>query len=353
MRPARFVGTRFMTAQTWLEFLASRGARTGDAGTLDFGDPPAELAAARSASVLVPLVHLGLLEFSGADARAFLHAQLSCDVANLAAGRSVFGCYCTPKGRMLANFLLWAEGAAFRMLLARDILPAIRKRLQMFVLRSKVAIADPGEALALCGASGPAAEGALRDALGAAPAQAHDVAASAAATVVRLPGARFVIAFAGESRATAWDALARRLRPAGPAAWQWLEIVHGMPVITAATQDQFVPQMANLELLGGVSFRKGCYPGQEIVARTQHLGKVKRRMYLAHAAGTPPGAGEPVFAAGDAEAQGMVVNAAPAPDGGTDVLAVLQTASAASGELRLQRPDGPRLELRPLPYPVE
>jgi len=342
-----------MTERTWRDFFASRGAQpAGDA--LRFGEAREELAAARSGNIVAALTHLGVLEFGGADGRAFLHGQLSCDVAGLTAGRSVYGCYCTPKGRMLANFLLWSEGDAFRMVLPRDLAPAIRKRLQMFVLRSKVAIAERFDELLLCGVSGPDGEHALRSALGGAPAQAHDVQAGVQATVVRVRGDRFLLAIPRAFAAPLWDALAGRLRPVGPAAWQWLEIVHGLPHVTTATQDQFVPQMANLELIGGVSFRKGCYPGQEIVARTQHLGKVKRRMFLGHVAdaGEAPAAGEPVFST-DGEVQGMVMNAAASPDGGADLLAVVQSASAAAGDLRLAGTHGPRVELRPLPYPVE
>jgi folate-binding protein YgfZ len=344
--------------QTWLEFLESRGAKSRGPDVAHFDDVARELSAAQSGSVIAVLPHLGMLVFSGDDARAFLHAQLSCDVASLPTGRSVPGCYCTPKGRVLANFLLCNEGAKFTMVLARDIAPAIRKRLQMYVLRSRVQIADPGDEHVLVGVSGPAGEAALRGALEAVPPNAHDVAVESRATVVRLSKDRFLVAAVRESAAALWDALARTLTPVGPTAWQWLEVTSGVPLVTGATQDQFVPQMINLELIGGVSFRKGCYPGQEIVARTQHLGKVKRRMFLAHVADVAPAAGDAVYAGptGDAaggEAQGMIVNAAPAPEGGCDVLAVVQTASVGSGDVRLRGPDGPRLEFRPLPYPVE
>ena len=126
-----------------------------------------------------------------------------------------------------------------------------------------------------------------------------------------------------------------------------------MPWITAATQDQFVPQMANLELIGGVSFRKGCYPGQEIVARTQYLGKPKRRLFLAHVdAEASPAPGDTLVADGDEQSAGTVVNAAPAPNGGFDLLAVVQTASADSATVRLGSVRGPALRFRPLPYAV-
>ncbi|MCC6608248.1 MAG: folate-binding protein YgfZ [Burkholderiales bacterium] len=341
--------------RTWTEFLESRGARAGSARLADAAHA---LAAARSGSIVAALAHLRVLEFSGDDARAFLHGQLSCDVANLAAGRSVRGCYCTPKGRVLASFLLWNDGKAFRMALASDLAAPIGKRLQMYVLRARVVISDAEDAEVIFGVNGPDGEAALHSALGAVPRELHDVIAHDRATVVRLAAERFLLVARREPAAALWDALAARLTPTGPAAWQWLEVVSGIPLVTVATQDQFVPQMVNLELLDAVNFRKGCYPGQEIVARSQHLGKVKRRMFLAHVPDAAAAAGDTVFSgqagdAGGAEAHGMIVNAAPAPEGGADVLAVVQTASVAAGDVRLRAPDGPPLAFRPLPYPVE
>jgi hypothetical protein len=174
------------------------------------------------------------------------------------------------------------------------------------------------------------------------------------ATTIRLADNRFEIVVQPPHAADLWDRLAKEARPVGAPVWDWLEIRAGIPVITAATQDQFVPQMVNLDLVGGVSFQKGCYPGQEIVARTHYLGRVKRRMYLARAYGRiAPAPGVELYSQDlDGQPSGMVVNAAPAPDGGFDLLAVIQTASAASQPVRLGAPDGPVLDLEPLPYPV-
>ncbi len=140
----------------------------------------------------------------------------------------------------------------------------------------------------------------------------------------------------------------------GGACWDWLKIRAGIPAITLSTQEQFIPQMVNLEAIGGVSFHKGCYPGQEIVARTQYLGKIKRRMYLANIRSVRPvAAGDELFSADMAEqSSGMVVNAAPAPDGGFDVLAVIQTSSVGAGEIYWKTLDGPALKIMPLPYSV-
>ena len=338
----------------WLAWLASRRANIADGVVRDFGDAVRERAATAAGSIVADLSHYGVLAASGADARAFLHGQLSCDVEGLADDAAVYGAYCTAKGRVLANFLLWAEAGTFFMLLPRSLASGIRRRLQLFVLRSKVTLEDRGETLAVLGTAGPAAPGAIAGLLGTAPAAPLAVARGSDATVIAIDGARFVLVAPVAQAPAIWDRLAGPLTPVGAPCWQWLEIANGLPWITTATQDQFVPQMANLELIGGVNFRKGCYPGQEIVARMQYLGKPKRRLFLAHVdAEASPAPGESLVAEGAGEqSAGTVVNAAPAPDGGFDLLAVVQTASADTATVRLGSPAGPALRFRPLPYAV-
>jgi folate-binding protein YgfZ len=341
-----------MTAD-WTGFLRERGAVLDDGVVRDFGDPAAERRAARAASVVADLSHLGLLEVEGADAQAFLHAQLSCDVAGLGESATA-GAYCSAKGRMLATFLLWRSQAGYRLALSRTLVEAVATRLRKFVLRSKVSIADRTAERVFIGAAGPAAAAALHAALGAVPAGPQAVSYAAGATIVRVAGARFLIAVAPDRAPALWAALSRDLRPVGTPCWEWLDINDGIPLVTARTQDEFVPQMANLELLGGVSFQKGCYPGQEVVARTQYRGKSKRRMFLAHVAAGAPAPGDPLYSEdlGD-QASGMIVNAAPAPDGGHDVLAVVPAPSAAASTVRLGSLTGASLRFRPLPYAVQ
>jgi len=294
------------------------------------------------------------LGFSGPDAGVFLQGQLSCDVNGLDAAHGTLGCYCTPQGRMLANFLLWRDGDELRMALAADIAAAVQKRLQMFVLRSKVKIAALDPELVLLGVAGPSGAIALHEATGLAPREAMALQRADGVSAVRLPGERLLVAAQLHAAIGLWQRLAGMLVPVGTAAWRWLDIVAGMPLVTTPTQDQFVPQMTNLELIGGVDFRKGCYTGQEVIARTQYRGKVKRRMYLAHVAGAEASPGDQVVGADDGEpAGGMVVNAAPSPEGGSDLLAVLQSASVGARDLHLRAPDGPRLEMRALPYGIE
>ena len=325
----------------WLSFLASRGASLGPAGVAHFGDPRAELAAARDATILADLSHNALLAVSGDDAVAFLHAQLTNDVLALPEGAAQWTGWCSPKGRLLATMLLARRADACLLMLPAEIAPAVAKRLGMFVLRSKVRIEDASGRFVRMGFAGKSAgvlEGNHWD-------HAHDPMRSVerdGSVCIALDAERFVILAPPPAAPALWDTLALHATPAGADAWEWTGIRAGIPTVVAKTQEEFVPQMANLELVGGVSFRKGCYPGQEIVARTQYRGILKKRMALAHLAGEArPQPGDAVHGASFGEqAVGSVVAAAPSPDGGFDALVVAQIESLERDELRWGAPDG-------------
>jgi folate-binding protein YgfZ len=336
-------------ANTWLDFLAASGAQLADSRVQHFGQPRAELAAAAEGDVMADLSHLGLLELTGEDTQAFLQGQLTNDVKLLTGSNSEYAGYCTAKGRLLATLLLWQQGDAHFAQLDGSIAPAIMKRLGMFVLRSKVKIADASAAKVRIGLSGKNAEAALSVVFPTIPAQPHQLVVHNDAALLRLPGSmpRFEIVAPADAAPALWNQLAPKFKPVGSAVWEWLEIQAGVPQVTAATQEEFVPQMLNLDLLGGISFNKGCYTGQEIVARTHYLGKVKRRTHLAHTAATVA-PGDKIFGNDTAEPVGLVVNAASAPQGGFDALAEIRLESVEAGPVRLA--DGTVLELRDLPY---
>lgn len=313
----------------------------------------AALAAARDAAVCCDLAPLAVLAVSGADAASFLNGQLSIDVRQFPAGVCRLASFNSPKGRMLANFVLWRAADApegFRALVPADIAEAVRKRLAMYVLRSKVTLADVSGAHPRLGVGGPRAAESLRAAVGLAPA-ASEVAVAGDATVLGLAGGRFVVVASAERLTALRSALSGYVIEGEFSVWQWLTIRAGVPVVTAATQDAFVAQTANWDVLGGVDFQKGCYTGQEIIARMQYLGRLKERTFLFHAEATDIAAGTRVFSSafGD-QPCGTVVNAAPAPDGGSDLLAVVQLAAVERGDARLGDPGGPRLLVLPLPY---
>lgn len=337
----------------WSEYLQTQGAILRDGAVASFGDPAGELLAARDGLVLADLSHYGLIAFSGEEAQTFLHGQITNDLRGLRDNNAVFAGYCSPKGRLLANFLTFRRGGDVLLMLPRAVHEAVQKRLTMFVLRAKVRVRDASDEWVALGLSGEGAAALVAGLYGDAPAQPMDVVGNDTGWAVRLGEARFDLFVAPAAAPGVWQTLAGRARPVGAPAWDWLLIAAGVPVILPATQDHFVPQMANLELLHGVSFHKGCYPGQEIVARSQYLGKLKRRMYLAHvAADAAPG--DELYSPDLAgQACGMVANAAAAPGGGTDLLAVMQTSSHDGGEVHLGALDGPRLVFRPLPYALD
>lgn len=300
------------------------------------------------------LTSLAVIRFSGADARAFLHGQLTCDVEALTLERSTYGSYCTPKGRMLATFLLWRSGEGYLMQLPATLRAAVQKRLSTFILRSKVTAVDATGEYELLGLSGKGAATFVRLVSAKAPDDIHAVTHTHGVTTLRLPGERFELVVPVAEAPRVKDLLAHQAVVTDEQHWNWLDIRAGIPTLTAATQEEFVPQMANLDLIGGVSFTKGCYTGQEIVARMHYRGTLKQRMYRASIEnGEPPHLGDKLYsAATGTQSCGMIVNAAPAPDGVFDVLAVMQISAAESGEVHLRSPEGPLLELQALPYKV-
>ncbi len=317
--------------------------------------PSAELStalrAARDGAVACDLESLAVLAIDGSDAPAFLQGQLSNDVDALADDRCQLTSHNSPKGRMLANFVLWREpGAGFRALLPAELATAAGKRLSMYVLRSKVSLRDASPDSVRIGVGGPGAGAAVRAALDVSP-DTFGVARENGATVLGLPGPRYCVIAPIDRAVEIRNALLAHASAAPFAAWQWLTIRAGVPVVTSATQDLFVAQAANLDVLGGVDFRKGCYTGQEIIARMQYLGRLKERLFAFHAPVDGVAAGARLYSSAfPGQPCGTVVNAAPAPDGGSDLTAVLQLAAAESGDVRLGAADGPQLRPLPLPY---
>jgi folate-binding protein YgfZ len=250
-----------------------------------------------------PLSRYGLLSVTGAEARDFLHAQLTNDIANLPPERAALAGWCSAKGRLLASFVVIPALEGFLLQLARDLVPAVSKRLSMFVLRARVKIADAGGDWFQFGLWGDL-PGVL------VPNDVFGVSGDEKSKLIRMGDGRF-LALSKDS-----SFLEGMAKPVPESRWALDEIRAGRPLITAATQDQFVPQMVNLEKLGGVDFQKGCYPGQEIVARAQYRGQVKRRMKLLRA---PRGI---ELQPGQEFEGGTVVDAAPAEQG-TELLAVM------------------------------
>lgn len=341
---------------SWTAQLQQQGARLEEAGHIGFLTGREEVALAKTASVVVPLTHLGLIDATGEEVTPYLHNLTSTNIKSLQPGRAQLSSLSGPKGRMLASFLLWRTPEGIRLALAADLHASILKKLGMYVLRTKVKLADAGNERVLLGLAGAAAEAALAGAALGVPGVALDLASTEDVAVARLADGRFVVDCPADKAAALWETFrGAGLQAAGTTAWQWLDIQAGFPLVGARTSDEFVAQMLNYELLGGVSFDKGCFPGQEIIARTQHLGKVKKRMFAAHLdADAVVTAGMDLYAEEfGAQSCGKVLTATPAPEGGVDALVSVQLSVHEKGAAHLGAPNGPQLSFRPLPYSVD
>ena len=311
-----------------------------------------------SGTLLCDLGQFGTLRVSGAEAQTFLQNLLSNDIREVSATQAQFSSFNTAKGRMLATLLIWRDGDDYLLQLPDTLTEAMRKKLSMYVLRAKVKITDASEEVISLGLSGDHAQEILLKLCGTLPESPLGVSRieNQAGSIIKYSDTRFQLNTTPLQAVTLFQTLAGQAQRVGNACWDWLNIRAGLAVILPQTQEQFVPQMANLDLIGGINFKKGCYPGQEIVARMHYLGKLKRRMYLAHiASATAPQPGDELFSADMAETGqpqpcGMIANAAPAPNGGYDVLTVIQIASHDTHSVHLHSLQGAPLQFMPLPY---
>ena len=317
-------------------------ADTGEADAATIGDAVSRLD------------FLTVLRISGDDAQAWLQGQLTVDVGEVSASVSRLAGWCSPKGRVLATFRLLADPAGgYRVVCERWVAATLLARLRMFIMRSDVRIDDTGGGIEVAGVTGVLA---LPDPLTAwaTTAEVDDAAAFDEVTVARVPGRhrRFLIAGpVARVASLARAQVANGVRQASAGAWRLADIRAGVPRITATSSDAFLPQMLNLDRLRAVSFDKGCYVGQEIVARAQHLGSVKRRAHVGRT--TAAAEGDPIVdaAADEARKVGDVIAVEPTPGGGSAFLAVLNVASASSTALRVGRFDGPPIRISAPRYP--
>lgn len=326
------------------------------------GSPEPELRVVVDDVICSTLPHRGLIVVRGPDADQFLQGQLTCDVREVTLERSLIGAHCSPKGRALACFRLFRRNDGLYLELPRDLVSPILARLSKYVLRAKATLEDASDHLARFGIAGPKAAALVQERLGGIPETVNEVLHGAeeesALTAIRLPGPilRFELYGLAPELQTRWKALDDQLRLTDVESWRLLDILAGIPAVYPETVDAFVPQMLNLDLLGGISFQKGCYTGQEIVARTHYLGKLKRRMYLARVESPmPPKPGDPLFSpqADASQSAGQLADVCRHPDGGYAVLAVALISCAEQGTLHLVSASGPILRLEALPYGFE
>lgn len=348
-----------MSIAQWHQFLQNSAAQNSgnndsqplivDGKVIGFSDAATEQQSLLHDTVICDLSHLGLLQIEGVDALTFLQGQVTNDVKQLNGRNAHYSGYCSPKGRLLALFLAFSHHDHVHLQLPKELVEPISKRLKMFVMRSKVEIKDMSDQLIKIGLNGPKASALLSSIFPQTPQTDYELVSLENAAVLKLPGTqpRYEIFTDIGNVTEIWNALLQEAKPVGAACWEWLEIQAGIPDVTLKTQEAFVPQMLNLDLLGGINFKKGCYTGQEIVARTHYLGTVKRRTHLAHInASSPPSAGDEVLNSAH-EIIGKIVRSAPSPDGGYNVLAELRLESIEAGQLLV---DGNIIEIQALPY---
>lgn len=342
----------------WKSFLENAGAEFSNDRVISFGNPDQEHRVAHSGDVICDLSHYGLIAAYGDDVVSFLQGQFTNDLAQVDLEHSQLGAYCNPKGRMISNFRIIRRQQTYYIVLPYELLETTFNRLRMFVLRAKVTLEDASEALAHIGLSGEKSEQQLCDIVGIMPEHTDGVVQHENLSIVRVAGTtpRFEIYGLLEDITKLWQALDVHAAPVGADVWELLNIRAGLPVIVSETSEAFVPQMANMELINGVSFKKGCYTGQEIVARMHYLGKLKRRMYHIHInTDETPMPGDKLRTEDSKATQdiGSLVSAQQNPDGGYEALAVIQIKDAEGSALKLHDANGPAVKVLELPYSLE
>ncbi len=344
----------------WIDFLQESGGWVVNDRVERFGHAQSELRAVlNNGDTCCDLSHRGLIAVQGPDADQFLQGQLTCDVQQATFDQSVLGAFCSPKGRALACFRLFRRKDALYLEFPQELMEPTLARLRKYVLRAKVVLEDASDRLVRFGVAGPHAAELLNGLCGGTPEAVNSVMRPTGdwsdITIIRLPATtpRFELHGPMPVMQTLWKALDSNVASAGAEPWRLLDILAGIPTIYPETVEAFVPQMINLDALNGISFQKGCYTGQEVVARMHYLGKLKRRMYLARVdCKNPPQPGDALYSpqAGASQSAGRLVDAAKYPDGGYAVLAAALIECAERGVLQMGDASGSALELAPLPY---
>lgn len=319
----------------WERFLLNSGATIAHGRVDGFGNPTAEAGAAASGNIVTDLSQFTLIGISGSDTSTFLQGQFTCNMDKIEEGTVSHGAWCNPKGRVMANFLILKGSSQLFLLLPLALKQRFIQRLRMYVLRADVTIEDLEAQYILLGIRG----GELPP----------------GPVSFQLPDEmdRYIIAATVENGKRLWRELTGVLTPVGSQHWGLYDILQGLPWVVDETSEQLLPQSLNLDLLGGLSFDKGCYLGQEIIARMHFRGRLKQRMYLASLqASHPPQPGAKLYAPGSEQGIGTVVNAAQHPDGDWRILAITDIATAKDKAVHLGNANGPQLHYLPLPYSI-
>ena len=341
----------------WEKFLLSLNAKIENNCVKNFGLSVDEEQTAYSNTVLADLSHYALIEASGDDVIEFLQGQLTNDIKLVTENSGQLSAYCNPKGRILANFRIFKRHKHYFLRLRSDIVDATLKRLRMFIMRSKVELIDRSDELSRIGIAGVNASKNLSTMFKNLPANADDSSTENEITVIKLPGTlpRYEAHGPVEKIKELWETLQENAVLIGENSWNLLTIRAGIPEIVSETVEAFVPQMVNLQAINSLSFTKGCYPGQEVVARMHYLGKLKRRLFIGTVKGdTLPISGQSIMTGNENEEKaGQIVTASWSKDKNIEFLAVLQIEKAENEVLNIESNTNPAIELIDLPYSLE
>ena len=346
--------------QEWKEFLQNAGAEFDIEETCveTFGNPERERRIIHTGELFCDLSHFGLIAAYGEDATEFLQGQFTNDITEVSSTHSQLSGLCTPKGRMLCNFRIFKREDTYYLVIPYELLEAALDRLRMFVLRSRVTLEDASDALMRMGLNGDKIPEHLANIIGALPESVDSCIETDGYSIIRVAGTmpRYEIYGLLEPMKKIWEGVDVHATAVGADPWELLNIQAGIPVITARSIDAYVPQMTNMQLVNGVSFTKGCYPGQEIVARMHYLGKLKRRMYrIGFDTSEQPETGTALVTESSTESQdiGTILSAQKTPDGNYEALAIIQVKDAEASKLKLGDAKGPDIEILDLPYAFE
>ncbi len=345
--------------EDWKAFLQDVGAefdeQTPYLRVRDYGAPQDELHLIRNGLVIADLSHNALIGVHDAEAANFLQGQLTNDIQQVSEHHSQRSAWCSAKGRVLATMRIVQRNESYYLHLPMELAESTLKRLRMFVLRAKVTVEDNSDAWIQFGLAGNRADMLLADVVGEIPREVDTCITHPNYSIVRLAGERprFLILCSPDYAPKLWTQLQVQARPVGAFAWRLLKIRAGVPQVRGETQEAFVPQMLNFEVLNGVSFTKGCYPGQEVVARMQYLGTLKRRMFpVLFTTDDAVSPGTELYSPGSRSGQGpgKIVDAQRNGDGEWEGLAVLETAAAERGDLFLDEAQTIPVKVGTLPY---
>lgn len=341
----------------WKDFLLENGAQAKQANTFYFGDEASNNQKAQDGDILCDLSQFSSIVVAGADATEFMQGQFTNDVKLVDSEHSQLSAFCNNKGRMIANFRLFNHQQNYFFSLKSDLVEKSISHLQNYILRAEVAIQDVSEQLIHLGVSGENAIKLLSPFMENINQEIDGISHNAEYIFIRAAGnkPRYEIFCDVQHAKTLWQKISTQAEVVNSKSWDFLNIQAGLPFIDSSSSEEFVPQMTNMELINGVSFTKGCFTGQEIVARMHYLGKLKKRCYKVHIeTESEPANGDKLFAENARAGQntGALIATEKNPDSGYDALAVIQIADIESN-LFLNDADGPAVTVKQLPYSFE